>query len=147
METLDILRELQELVEKAPAIPVTGKCLIDKDELLDYIQQINQSMPDDLKQAKWIKGDRQRILSEAQTEADHIVKDAENKIIGLINEHEITKKAYEKSAEIENNMQKRTKELKAAANSYIENKLAETEKCLEAILAELRSNRESLHTK
>mgnify|MGYP002519750778 CR=1 FL=1 len=53
-----------------------------------------------LKQAKWIKEERQRILEQAKQEADGVVKEAENRIISMIDEHEITRKAYEQKAEI-----------------------------------------------
>jgi len=65
---------------------------VDKEEILEIIKEIRLKLPDDIKQAKWIKEERQRILLEAQKEANNIIKDAENKIASLIDEHEITKK-------------------------------------------------------
>ncbi len=142
MDTLELIENLEDIIEKAVVIPITGKCLLDKEELLAIIQDIRLKMPDDFKQAKWVKEERQRILSEAQREASQIIKDAEDKIISMINDHEITKKSYEKANEIEALSNKRSKELKAATNSYIEGKLAEVEKMMENTLDEIRNNRE-----
>ena len=70
------------------------------EEMMDLINEIRIKMPDELKQAKWIKEERQRILVEAQKEAEGVVKEAENRIIAMIDEHEITRKAYDQKAEI-----------------------------------------------
>lgn len=142
MDTLELIENLEDIIEKAVVIPITGKCLVDKEELLSIIQDVRLKLPDDLKQAKWVKDERQRILSEAQREASQTIKEAEDKIIAMINDHEITKKSYEKANEIEALSNKRAKELKAATNSYIEGKLAEVEKMMENALDEIRNNRE-----
>lgn len=91
MEILSILETLEDLVEKSVSVPFSGKCMIDKEEILEIIKEIRLKLPDDIKQAKWVKEERQRILLEAQKEANEIIKDAENKISSLVDEHEITK--------------------------------------------------------
>jgi len=113
MEMLSILETLEDLVEKSVTVPFSGKCLVDKEEILEIIKEIRLKLPDDIKQAKWIKEERQRILLEAQKEANNIIKDAENKIASLIDEHEITKKAYEQSNEIISNAPEKCKGNKA----------------------------------
>ena len=55
---------------------------------MDLIQELKLKLPDDLKQAKWIKSERQRILQEAQAEADEIIKAANEKGISMIKRHE-----------------------------------------------------------
>ena len=68
MDIMEIVDMMEEAIEKASAVPLTGKVMIDKGELLDYIQEIRLVYPDELKEAKWVKEERQRILSEAETE-------------------------------------------------------------------------------
>ena len=100
MEIFTLLETLEEMLESSKAIPFSNKGIIDKEEMLEVIKEIRLKLPDELKQAKWVKEERQRILVEAQKEADDIVKEAENRIISMIDEHEITRKAYEQKAEI-----------------------------------------------
>ena len=94
MEIFTLLEALEEILEKSKTIPLVNKSMVDKEEILDIIKEIRLKLPDELKQAKWIKEERSRIMQEAQKEADDIVKEAENRIISMIDEHEITKKAY-----------------------------------------------------
>ena len=81
-------------------MPFTGRCLLDKDELLELIQEIKLKLPTDLEQAKWIKAERENIISDAKKEAEEIIKTANDKLIALIDENEITKQAAEKANSI-----------------------------------------------
>ena len=74
MDIMEIVDMMEEAIEKASAVPLTGKVMIDKGELLDYIQEIRLVYPDELKEAKWVKEERQRILSEAENRAEAMPK-------------------------------------------------------------------------
>ncbi len=121
--------------------------MLDKDELLDLIQEIRLKLPDDLKQAKWVKDERQRILVEAQKEANDIIKSTEDKIISMINENEITKRAREKSEEISIAANKRAKEIREGTRRYADDILADMERIMEKTIQTLRNNRIALHEK
>lgn len=141
MEGMEMLDKLEDIIENSKAVPMVGKAMVDKDELLDIIQELRLKIPDDLKQAKWIKGERQRILLEAQKEATTIIKSAEDKIISMINENEITKKANEAAEEIIKNANNRAREIRNATKQYIDDALSESEMVLERTLSTLRDNR------
>ena len=95
MEIFTLLETIEDLIENSRKMPFSNKCIVDKDEILDAIKEIRLKLPDDLKQAKWVKEERTRIIQEAKKEGEDIVKEAENRIIAMIDEHEITRKAYE----------------------------------------------------
>lgn len=147
METLELIDSLEDLIESGVPIPLAGKCLLDKDELLDLVQEIRMKIPEDFKQAKWIKEERQRILLDAQKEANTIVKTAEDKIISMINENEITKQANEKASEIMNSATKRSKEIKNGTRQYVEDILVDVERILEKTIGTLRDNRIAMQQK
>ena len=88
MEIFTLLETLEEMLESSKSIPFSNKGIVDKEEMLEIIKEIRLKLPEELKQAKWVKEERQRILVEAQ-------KEAENRIISMIDEHEITRKAYD----------------------------------------------------
>ena len=96
MEIFTLLEALEDIIERSKSIPFSAKCIIEKEELLEIIKEVRLKLPDELKQAKWVKEERQRILQEAQKEADGVVKEAENRIIAMIEEHEITRKEERK---------------------------------------------------
>ena len=120
MEIFTLLETLEDLLENSRSLPFSSKGLVDKEEMLDLIKEIRIKLPDELKQAKWVKEERQRILVEAQKEADGIVKEAENRIIAMIDEHEITRKAYDQKQKLlKQQMKCQEKYLKEQKNMQI----------------------------
>lgn len=144
MEILAILETMEDLVERSPKVPFSAKCMADREELLEIIKEIRLKLPDDLKQAKWVKEERQRILLEAQKEAQNIIQEAENKISALVEEHEITRKAYEQANEIISSSQKNAREVRIGAREYADNILNKVEEILKDTLEVIESNREEL---
>lgn len=144
MEILSILEALEDLVEKSISLPLSGRSLVDKEELLELIKEIRLKLPDDIKQAKWVKEERQKILLEAQNEANNIIKEAESKISSLVDEHEIARKAYEQANEIISNAQKNAREIRLGAREYADSILNKVEEILKDTQDVIRVNREEL---
>ena len=70
MEVLTLLETIEEMLEKSSSIPLTKKAVIDRDEIISVVKEIKLKLPDELKQAKWVKEERQKILVDAQKEAN-----------------------------------------------------------------------------
>ena len=144
MEILSVLEALEDLVEKSFSVPFSGKCLVDREEILEIVKEVRLKLPDDIKQAKWVKEERQRILMEAQKEANSILKDAESKLASLIDEHEITKKAYEQANEIIGNAQKNAREIRLGTRDYADSVLNKVEEILKDTMEVIKMDREEL---
>ena len=140
MEIFTLLENIEDILEKSKGVPFSNKVLVDKEEILEIISELRLKLPEELKQAKWIKEERQRILVEAQKEADDIVKEAENRIISMIDEHEITKKAYEKKAEIIETANEMSREISKGTKDYADNVLNGIEVALQEALKIIQNN-------
>ena len=106
MEIFTLLETLEDILENSKTVPFTEKSIVEKDQLLDIIKEIRLKLPDELKQAKWIK---------------------ENRIISMIDEHEITKKAYDKKTEIIADANEMYREITQGTNDYVDGILANIE--------------------
>lgn len=146
MDIMEIIDLMEEAIEKASTVPLTGKVMIDKDELLDYIQEIRLVYPDELKEAKWVKEERQRILHEAETRAEAIQKNAEETQMALIDEHEITRCAYEQANELVRNASEQAMEIKTDCDQYVDDLLNDAESRLDMLLTKIRQDRMDLNT-
>ena len=62
---VELLEYLQDLIENSPKVPISGKTMVDRKEVLDVIDQIINYLPDQFKKAQWVMNERERILSEA----------------------------------------------------------------------------------
>ncbi len=141
MDIMEIIDMMEETIDKASAVPLTGKVMLDKEELLDYIQEIRLLYPDELKEAKWVKEERQRILSEAESRAESIRKSAEETQMQLIDEHEITKRAYDKANELVNSASSKAMEIKTDTDQYVDDILNDVEHRLDLLIRKVREDR------
>jgi len=144
MEFFTYLQSLEDLIENSKKVPLSEKCIVDQEQVMDLIKEMRLKLPDELKQAKWVKEERQRILVEAQKEADDIVKEAENRIISMIDEHEITRKAYEQKAEIIETANEMSREISKGTKDYADNILQNIEVALQNALETIQNNRREL---
>ena len=144
MEIFTLLETLEEMLEGSKSIPFSNKGIVDKEEMLEIIKEIRLKLPEELKQAKWVKEERQRILVEAQKEADGIVKEAVNRIISMIDEHEITRKAYEQKAEIIETANEMSREISKGTKDYADSILQNIETALQSALETIQNNRKEL---
>ena len=127
MEILNVIDKLEAAIEQSKTIPLLNRALIDREDVLATIEELRINLPDDMKQARIIKDERKRIIAEAQCEADEIIKDAEAKTQKMVDEHEITKKAYEQANQIIAAAQKNSRELRMGARQYVDSLFADTD--------------------
>lgn len=144
MEVLRLIDEIEDIVEAGSTLPFSSKVMVDKSELLEIIKDIRIKLPDEIKQASWIKDERQRILAEAQKDADTLLKDAEYRLEELIDQEEITKKANSRAGEIISKAQSNAKEIRLGAMEYADSLLQETQENLKELIQLLNDNRKDL---
>lgn len=144
MDVLKLIDEIEDILENASSLPFSSKVMVDADELYEIIREIRIKLPDEIKQASWIKEERQRILAEAQKDADTLLNEAESKLEELVEEDEITKKAKERAEEIISKAQNNAKSIRLGALEYADNILLETQEDLKEIIDLLNKNRQEL---
>ena len=144
MELLEIIEALEEKIEHSFTVPLWGKGIVDKDELLDMLQEARVKFPDEMKQAKWVKEERARIIADAQKEAAAIIKNAEDKILAMVNEHEITKQAYAQANEIIEHANDNAREIRLGCLQYADNLMQKLEDNLISAVETVRENRKDL---
>ena len=147
MEIFNLLEKLEDLVDNAWSVPLTGRSMVKKKEMTELLKEIRVMLPDEIKQAKWIKEERQRFLFEAQQEAQTIIKDAENRIVSMIDESEITRKSYEQANETIINAQKTARDIRDGSIEYADEVLTKMEETLKEAYLEIHKNKEELKGK
>ncbi len=144
MEILEIIDKLEEKIDKAMNIPIINRSLMDKEELLADIEDIRLQLPEELKQARWMKEERKKIIAEAQSEAEGIIKAAEEKTIQMVQEHEITKKAYERATNMMDSAKANAQETKNQTLEYCDEILYGMQQKFEALVETLKESRSNL---
>ncbi len=133
MDIIELLGELEDMVDKGFELPIIKKSFINKEEVLEIIGDISLQLPEELRLAKSVAADRERILADAQKQADQIIKGAEEKIVSLIDEHEITKQATARANEIIAKAQANSREIRLGTLQFADDILQKAQADLKGL--------------
>lgn len=142
MEILEIVDEIEDTLEKN--FSIFGMSLINKEDFLSMLEELRLKLPDEIKQAKWVKEERQKILAEAEKEANSIIEDAKEKMIALVDEHEIANQAKIKAEQIVNDAKNQELEMRRNAINYADSMLERVESISQNVLEQARESRRQL---
>lgn len=143
----ELVNMLYDMVSDAWALPFGAeKCFIEREKVLDLIDEIRANLPKDLEQARTIVDSRNEIIAQAKREADAIKAAAEERARHMVAEDEIVISSKQKANEIMTNAETKSKELRRAANDYAEDTLRRLEGVIEQALSETRESRKQFKT-
>lgn len=140
MNIMELLEYLQEVIDTAPKVPISGKIMLNKKESLDIIEQIINHLPDEFKKAQWVVEEKQRILNDAHNEAEEIKRQSEEYIRKQIERSDITKEAKLRAEEILSSAQQDAKTIRLGARNYADEILSQLDKELNTKGQEMLNN-------
>ena len=145
MEEKDVQRLLDMLYgmidEAKRATFSSEKCVINRDEALDLLDEIRGKLPLELKKARELIAARNEYVAGAKKEAEKLLKQAELDAKTIVSESEIIQLARQKASEIIHRAEDRSKDLCHVANTYTDDALKRTEEAIQAALAEVQQSR------
>lgn len=144
MDVFEMLDELEDIIESGTRVPLTGKVLVDAEEVLDCIDQIRAVLPEEIRQARWIAKERERVLADAKQEAEETLKRAQTQIEQMALESEMVKMAEQKAQEILARAKSIEMEMREGAMAYAEQILDQLESSLNKALESIRESKSEL---
>ncbi|MDD2362165.1 MAG: ATPase [Oscillospiraceae bacterium] len=145
MTVEDLLEQIDEMLDKAWSVPISGgKCLIEAERLRNIVDDIRGNMPSEVRQAKAIVADRNDIVETAKHEAEEIIRKAEERAHRMVAQEEVVKEAQQKANEILTQSQLKSREMRRGASDFSENLLKRTEEAIAQRLTEVRQARQLL---
>jgi len=138
----DIIGALYDMVQDARSMPLSAdKCILERDKVLDILDEIIAQLPGELKQARTIVESRNELVSQARREADGVIREAQEKASQLVLKEAIYAEAKKRSEELVSQTQNRINQLRKAANEYMDESLRQTEEVISNALNEVRDTR------
>ena len=138
----DIIGALYTMVEDARALPLgADKCILERDKVLDMLDEILAQMPAELKQSRAIVESRNELIGQARREAEGIVRQAQQKASEMVAEQAIYIEAKRQCKEMYDQTQNRINELKKVSNAYMDDALRRTQEAIAQSLAEVQDTR------
>ena len=133
MKIISLLNELERIIQEASSLPLSSKVMVNPEQVLEIVQEIMHNLPEDLKEAQYVREERKKILIEAQNDAERIINDAESKIRDMVDENQITQSAYLEAEEI-----------RQSTNEYADNILRKVQMNLNNVIEQIEENRNEL---
>src|SRR5687768_1383749 len=100
MDVLVLIDKLDDTIHNAKPVPLTDQVRVDKEEVYDILDQMRATIPEEIKQARWIVKERQEMLAEAKREAERIIKESREQAIREASQTEIVRLAERQADEI-----------------------------------------------
>jgi vacuolar-type H+-ATPase subunit H len=138
----EIITALYDMIQDARALPLgADKCILERDKVLDMLDEIIAALPAELKQSRTIVESRNELIGQARREAEGIIRDAQAKADEIVSREAIYVEAKRQCQEMYTNTQNRITELKKASNAYMDDALRRTEEAIAQSLAEVQDTR------
>ena len=140
--TEDIIGALYDLVQDARSMPLAAdKCILERDKVLDMLDEIIAQMPAELKQARTIVENRADIVAQAKREAESIVRKAQEDADKLVSKEAVYEEAKRRCAEEIAQTKSQIANLRKVSNEYMDDALRRTEEAIAQGLSEVQETR------
>ena len=133
MDILQLIDRLEELFNESKAIPLTRNVMVDEDRMLDIIDQMRIAIPDEVKKAQQLLGQRDRVLAQAQEEANRTLEIARQKADQLVSKDLVMQEAQRRADQLLTQARAEAEGMRADADEYVINSLTQLQEELERI--------------
>lgn len=146
MDVQERLDELAVLIEDAKSVPLSASCMINRQQVLDLVQEIRQLLPESVQRADELLADREAVVQDGRREADRILERARTEADRLVSEHEVYLAAVAEADALARQTGAETARMRKETDDYIDAKLATFEITLQKTLTTVDRGRERLRS-
>lgn len=144
MDVLKYVDDLEDIVETSSTIPLTGKIMVEKEEILDILENLRRDLPLELTEATQIRKDKDLIIKDAHKEAGKIIQGAKAQADQLVAEDELVRKANARAQELMDTANEESNQIRTGARDYADKLLEQTQVQLSDVIKLLNENRQEL---
>src|SRR5947209_11482323 len=145
MDVLVLTGQLDAVVHNAKAVPLTDQVRIEREEIYDILDQMRATIPEEIKQARWMVKERQEMLAEAKREVDRLLAEAREQAVREASKTAIVKIAERQAQDIVDEARREAREARLEMEDWADSMLASLEVNLDRFLTAVRRGRERLH--
>lgn len=139
-----LLERVRSQIEAARPMPLSASVLVNREELLEFLEEAIAQLPDELRRARWLLKEREEFLAKARREADEIVDAARARAERLVQRTEIVREAEHTARRIVDEAEAQSRALQHESEDYVDRKLAQFEVILGRVMQEISRGRERL---
>jgi F0F1-type ATP synthase membrane subunit b/b' len=138
------IQQLEDMIKEAKSMPLSSSALLNRDELLELVEQMKTSLPEEVKQARWVVRDREELLAKARRDAEKIVEDARAEQLRMATREEIVQRAKQESERIVAEAGEEARTMRLEAEDYVDARLAQFQNALQRFGEDFEVTRSAL---
>lgn len=142
MDIQFLVERLEALVVNARKVPMTSQIILEQATVLDLIDQLRVAIPEEVRQARRINQESDRVLSRAREEAEQIIGAAQEQAALLLQDQSILREAETKAQDILGRAQGKSEETMRGADEYAADVLVRLESDLVKTLSIIKKSLE-----
>jgi len=147
VDVLELIDKLDDLIHNARPVPLTDQVRIDREAIFELLDEMRSTIPEEVKQARWIVKERQEMLAEARREADRMLAEARERVQHEISQQEVVRQAEREAQDMLEAARQREREVRLGAEDYADEVLGTLEVNLGKFLKAVQRGRERLQGK
>lgn len=138
----ELINALYDMIQDARGLPLgADKCIVERDKVLDMLDDISAQLPNELREARTIVESRNTLITQARSEAQTVLAEAQQKAQDMVLEETIYQEARRLSEEMVRSAQERVRELKRVSIEYIDGSLQRAEEAVAQSLKDVQETR------
>jgi len=139
MDILHLVDRLEELFNESKPFPFTHSVMVNEDRMLDLIDQMRVSIPEEIKKAQQVLANRDRLLAQAQEEAGRKIQLAQERVDQMAAQHALTQAAQAQADDLIGRAQIEAENKKREADEYVISTLSNLEGEMERVLNQVKN--------
>lgn len=139
-----LIRRVASLVDSARPMPLSASVMVNREEILELLDEALAGLPDEMRAARWLLKERDEFLAKTRRDADEILADAKNRVAQMVQRQEVVKAAEARAREIVEQAQASARRMRHEVEDYCDQRLASFEIVLERTLKTVHGGRERL---
>jgi vacuolar-type H+-ATPase subunit H len=143
MDIAGRIQQLEELIMEAKSMPLSTSVLVNREEALELVQEMRASLPEEVKQARWVVKDREQLLTKARKDAEGIIQEALEEQSKLLAQEEVVKQSVKEAERILEEARGQARQIRNEAEDYMDQKLAAFEATLTRAVEQIGQVREA----
>jgi len=144
VDILEVLNHMSETIQQAKSIPFSENCVVSRDDMLYWIDQIRENLPEEIMQARYMLDQNRQIVASARQKAESILRETEQRSAIMVNEHEITLRARELAQQTVEQANQNAWRMRTASTEYVRQRLTDLESQLTEMLITIQKNQKDL---
>lgn len=139
-----ILNQLLDLIHGAKSMPLSSSVMVSRDEVISLVQAGLESLPDELRQARWLLREREEFMAERSREAEALMDEVRAQAEHMVQRTEIVRQANAVAQRILDDANEEARALRHQAEDFVDQKLAGMEIVLDRLTRTVQAGRAKL---